>query len=160
MLEQDQAVRSLEPNRAGNILLVDDDPGVLEVVRAMLESLGYAVVDWSDSLDAYIDLKSRPDFFDLVLTDFKMPGVDGLDLGRLISLSRYARSERPLPLILMTGSEVAESELHEAGFTGCLKKPFRMQELKAAIDAALGNGRRQIEIEIETGESDLRGQCA
>ena len=79
MLEQDQAVRSLEPNRAGNILLVDDDPGVLEVVRAMLESLGYAVVDWSDSLDAYIDLKSRPDFFDLVLTDFKMPGVDGLE---------------------------------------------------------------------------------
>jgi PleD family two-component response regulator len=59
------------------ILLVDDDPSIVNMIRQMLERLGYAVTRMTDSTAALERFKSTPDDFDLVITDMAMPKMSG-----------------------------------------------------------------------------------
>ena len=113
---------------AGLVLLVEDNPEVAEVTRAMLRSLGYSVVAAADGADALRRL-DEGERFDLVLSDIVMPGpIDGLTLaGRL-------RAGRPdLPVVLATGySQASETP---AGVE-ILHKPFDLDILATALNRA------------------------
>jgi two-component system response regulator GlrR len=112
-----------------NILVVDDEPGTLKYISHFLRKDGYQVTEARDGAEA-LDLieNSR---FDLVLSDVRMPRVDG------VTLALHIRSRRPtIPIILMTG---LPSDLTPAlGSTlPCLIKPISLDELRSNIQRAL-----------------------
>ncbi len=103
------------------ILLVDDIPAVLETLGSLLRHNGYQVVAHGQAAAALEAFRAAPERFDLVVTDFTMPGMNGLELCREI---RRERSE--LPLILITGFDgnVPSEDLASAGVDAIVVKPF------------------------------------
>jgi CheY-like chemotaxis protein len=112
------------------ILLVDDDSAVREVVAAMLEDLGYRVVE-ADSGAIALELLSAGNRVDLVLADFSMPGMSGMEL------LREATARRPdLPVLLVTGY-ADDKTLAALGEDRLVLKPFRNEELARKVRVAL-----------------------
>lgn len=116
------------------ILIVDDDHAILMLLQRTLESEGFEIMRSYSGADA---LKKIPGFKpDLVLSDFRMPGMDGLELlGELNKLS-----PRPL-FILMTayGSEEMVIDAFGKGADAYLKKPFEMDEVVEVVKKQFSN---------------------
>jgi CheY-like chemotaxis protein len=113
------------------ILLVDDDPAVREVTAAMVEDLGYAVIEASDGAAA-LDLLAKGVRVDLMLADFAMPGMTGAELAAAVAASRPG-----LPVLLVTG--YADERAREAvGEDRLVLKPFRTEDLARKMRMALG----------------------
>ena len=115
------------------VLLVEDDPAVRSLVVEMLEASGIRVIEAGLGEAALTDLRERE--YDLLLTDIVMPAVDG------VRVVEHARQHRPdLPIIAMSGGsgfmipEVGLRWSQAAGANRVLKKPFRREELLAAIE--------------------------
>ncbi len=91
------AARSSENNPApAQVLLVDDNRHGLAARRSILEELGYGITTCSCPVQAIETFQSKP--FDLVVTDYKMPGMDGVEL------TAKLRAVRPeVPIILISG---------------------------------------------------------
>ena len=106
-------------NRASNtILVVDDDPMVLELVRAMLFSEGYGVL-LADNGAKALQILQRPDtVIRLLLTDVMMPGMNGPELVRQLRALR-----QDLPVLYMTGGSIEGVIPEDSQFT-LLRKPF------------------------------------
>ncbi|HEX9205131.1 MAG TPA: ATP-binding protein [Candidatus Deferrimicrobiaceae bacterium] len=118
----------------GRILLADDEPDVRAVVRAMLESLGYTVVEAKDGREA-VDLFRRGHAgIDMVLLDQLMPRLTGE--AALAEMRKIAPGVRA---ILASGYDESDrvGEIVAAGFGGFLQKPFRRQELGEMIAGIL-----------------------
>ncbi|WP_135466965.1 hybrid sensor histidine kinase/response regulator [Crenalkalicoccus roseus] len=111
------------------ILLVDDDPLIQAGTAAMLEDLGHDVRLAGSGLAALEALAAGP--VELVLTDYAMPGMNGLDLARRIR-ERYPA----LPVVIVTG--YADLPGEAAAEFPRLAKPYRQEDLAAAIARALG----------------------
>jgi PAS domain S-box-containing protein len=112
------------------VLVVDDDAVVLTSTLRMLRSLGYAAVGARNGREALRSIADNPQI-DLVLTDFAMPGMNGVELARAI------RAERPsLPVIFVTGYGDRD-ELREFGQSHILQKPCAEGDLAATIGAVL-----------------------
>lgn len=117
-------------------LCVDDEPAVLALVARLLTDLGFEVQAESDPRQALKDF--RLGRFDLVMTDVKMPGMDG---HALITAMRGIDQE--IPVIVMTGQgtlENATSALRE-GATGIIVKPFTLDEFRDEVGATLDRAR-------------------
>ncbi|MEW6718997.1 MAG: ATP-binding protein [Thermodesulfobacteriota bacterium] len=119
----------------GKILLADDEPDVRVVVRSMLESLGYGVVEAGDGREAVELFRQRHGSLDLVLMDLVMPRLSGE--GALAEMRRIAPG---VPTILISGYDASGriGELVATGAGGFLRKPFRRQELEDKIAEVLG----------------------
>jgi excisionase family DNA binding protein len=116
-----------------DVLVVDDDPAVRELLSRALTGAGYRVDLAIDGPSGLVRLGEKA--FDLMITDLKMPGLDGL------SLIREARRTHPtLPVIIITGysSEATAIEAINLGVAGYLTKPFRVPRILAATARALG----------------------
>lgn len=116
------------------ILVVDDEIQMAEMLADGLSDWGYAAVAASSAIDA-VDLL-RVERFDALVTDLRMPGMDGIEL------MTAAHGLFPaLPVILMTAygavDSVLEAILPEA--IGRLSKPFKIEELVLSLDRALGD---------------------
>jgi len=117
------------------ILVVDDDTGTLNALKAYLASAGHEAVVAKDGYQALSAIRAstdRAESIDLLVTDLKMPGIDGLEL------IRAAKNERPgLPIILMTayGDESVRREVDGLGSCGYLDKPFSPEKLLKEIEA-------------------------
>ena len=113
-----------KPSKRGakkRILLVDDDPQILEVFAALLEEAGYEVEQAEHALAAVAAIVRAPP--DLILADIRMPIVDGLGLVR--ELKAHADS-RQIPVIAVTGydnPETREAAL-KAGYDDYITKPI------------------------------------
>ena len=105
------------------------------VVRAMLESLGYSVVEAGDGWEAVEQFRKHHPDIDLVLMDLVMPRLSGE--GALAEIRRIAPG---VPVILISGYDESGrvDEIVESGFGGFLRKPFRRQDLESRIGEALG----------------------
>jgi len=115
------------------ILVVDDDPGALRSVAANLASMGHRVDSAESGHEALLKIASAlpaKDAPELLVTDFKMPGMDGLELIR-----RLRGSVPGLPAILITGywSESLRREAAELGSCEYLEKPFSRAELREKV---------------------------
>jgi DNA-binding NtrC family response regulator len=110
------------------ILVVDDEPKLGRMMQEMLELDGHAVERVTGGADALARLAAAP--FDVVVTDLRMPGVDGL------AVLRGARA-RPSPpaVVLVTAYGTAESavEAMKAGAADYVTKPFSMDELRLRV---------------------------
>jgi CheY-like chemotaxis protein len=108
------------------ILIVDDDPAILEYAGGVLEEHGYAVLTALNAASALVMLRSN-DRIDLLFTDLVMPGSDGIEL------ARRAGEEVPgLKVLFTTGYST-----DPAPSGHLLKKPYRPHQLAGAIAAAL-----------------------
>jgi PAS domain S-box-containing protein len=129
-------VDSAAPMPAGNehILFVDDEAALADMVKQMLERLGYSVVAMTSSLDALEIFKKKADHYDLVITDQTMPHMAGVDLAKEIM-----RIRPEIPIILCTGfSEVINAEEAKTfGIREFLMKPFATRALAETIRRAL-----------------------
>ncbi len=122
------------PLGAEGILLVDDEQILVNVGKRMLERLGYRVISCLGSLEAVEVFRTRSSEIDLVITDYTMPQMTGIDLAREIMRVRPGT-----PVILCTGfSEmIGEERVKEAGIREFLFKPVGVLELAKAIRRAL-----------------------
>jgi DNA-binding response OmpR family regulator len=118
------------------ILIVDDEPQLVEMVKMRLESAGYEVscaYDGQDGLD-----KARKWKPDLIILDLMLPKMDGYKVcGLLKNDSRYSK----IPIIIFTArAEEADEALGmEAGAQAYIKKPFDQKTLLAKIAELIGN---------------------
>ena len=115
--------------RPATVLLVDDDSSVREITRSLLEHTGYTVLEVGSG-GAALDLLSHA-HVDLLIVDFAMPGMNGMEV------ARRASALRPdLPVLFITGYADAEA-LSEVGSERIVAKPFRNGELEAKLLAVL-----------------------
>ncbi len=114
------------------ICVVDDDEAVRDALRLLLELSDYKVETY-DSAEAFLKDVS-PDSFDCIVTDIRMPDMDGLALQQEIS-----RRGLTLPMIVMTGHGDVPLAVRamKAGAVDFLEKPFAENELLEGIKAAL-----------------------
>jgi CheY-like chemotaxis protein len=119
-------------NMSKNILVVEDEPASLECISHFLRKQGYAVREARDGAEA-IELIDNSQF-DLVLSDIRMPRVDGVALAANI-LSRVPT----IPIILMTA--VPFELKRSLGYSlPCLSKPILLDELRTNVQTALARG--------------------
>jgi CheY-like chemotaxis protein len=117
------------------VLYVDDEPRLARLEERRLTQLGYVITAVSDGPAALAAFRANPAGFDVIITDYQMPRMTGLDLAREIS-----RIRPELPVILSTGNvdEFSAETLAEAGIRRVVTKPIRMQEISAALAEVLG----------------------
>ena len=130
---QPVAVRSL-PGRGEHVLYVDDEPLLAEAARRRLTRLGYRATVCTDPRDALERLRRARDEFDLVISDFTMPGMTGEELAREIS-----RLPRPLGVILVTGviGDLPNDVFTIDSVCGVIRKPLTQHEFAEAVRRAL-----------------------
>jgi len=117
-----------------HIMVVDDDPSMLEMMELSLRSLGYRVFPFIDSREALDAFQAEPDHFQLIITDMTMPHMTGLELTKKVFTMRPH-----IPVILCTGfSELTSKENAESlGIKEFLLKPVLRKDLSEAIRKAL-----------------------
>ena len=130
--EQQAAISGTE-----TILVVDDEEVVRLVLRTILAYRGYQIVDVSSGEEAIAKIHSTPLFYDLVLLDINMPGLNGWE-----TLERLRAERADIPTILLSGgpAEGAGEKALEAGAAALLLKPFQNSDLlrlvRKTLDAA------------------------
>jgi two-component system KDP operon response regulator KdpE len=114
-----------------NILVVDDEAQITRVLRTTLSAQGYIIRTAADGLQALQEMKTWPP--DLIITDLRMPNMDGLQLCRKV------RTESGVPIIVLSvkGEETIKVEALDAGADDYVTKPFSVNELLARVRAAL-----------------------
>jgi len=119
-----------------NILIVDDDVQILELLHRHLQSWNYHTYKAISVREAVAILKDTP--IDLLITDLKMPKVDGFELIKFVS-EHYPK----LPKLIITGYPNVQDSLAaiKSGVAAYLTKPFTKAELKSAIDKSLINSK-------------------
>ena len=129
-------VKIKEPIQGGveKILLVDDEQGIIEMEKQMLERLGYQVTSRINSTEALELFRAAPDRFDLVITDMAMPNLPG---DRLAAELLKIRSN--IPILLCTGfsETVSEESAASLGIKDFLMKPIVMRDLANKIRKVL-----------------------
>ena len=112
------------------VLVVDDEPGLRELVCRTLQAEGYRTLEAGQGAEALEAIEAEPDAIDLVVTDVVMPGMDGRELGR-----RLAQRWPDLPILYISAYDVNDifrrgSPRSSAPF---LQKPFPMTELLTTV---------------------------
>jgi two-component system response regulator AtoC len=127
----------VDPRAAGNALIVDDDPAVGKVLGALLGQAGIASRQVRSGVEALSALNDHP--FDVVLTDLRMPGMDGMEL-----LGKVSGNWPEVPVILMTahGTIGVAVEAMKAGAADFILKPFDRDEILFALKKAIAAARR------------------
>lgn len=122
------------PEGRKTILVVDDETSILKLFSTALSINGFKVLEAVCGYEGLAMLTRQP--VDLVITDWKMPNMNGLSLLRNI---REKDELRDLPVLMISGSEVpnAIERAHELGACGWLTKPFKFHKLIKTIDDIL-----------------------
>ena len=137
------------PTNKGNILVVDDEPQITRVLKTTLSSHGYGTRTAGDGDEA---LQVMQDWCpDLLITDLRMPNMDGLELCRRVR----EKSRMPIIVLSVKGEERTKVEALDAGADDYVTKPFNINELLARVRAALRRAKAKEEPEsqlIEVGD--------
>jgi DNA-binding NtrC family response regulator len=139
------------------ILVVDDDANLLELLVDTLTTIGYRVVGAPGGVEALENL--RNDKFDLMITDIKMPDVDGLQL-----LKKVRRHYSRMPVLFVTGV-ATPNIIGQAAPDGFLAKPFRITQIENLIEGALmhkpvGYPSKMPRILIVDGDEEFRSMLS
>ena len=120
------------------ILVVDDEPKIVDLARDYLEHAGFAVVSASDGTEALA--RARSDRPDLIVLDLGLPKLDGLDVTRAL------RMGGAVPIVILTGRSDESDKLVglELGADDYVTKPFSPKELVARVRAVLRRSERPV----------------
>jgi two-component system, OmpR family, KDP operon response regulator KdpE len=135
------------PDGKRNILVVDDEAQIARVLKTTLSAQGYGIRTAADGMQALQEMKTWPP--DLIITDLRMPNMDGLEL------CRQVRKQSRIPIIVLSvkGEETIKVEALDAGADDYVTKPFSVNELLARVRAALR--RTQSDEQSETPVIDV-----
>jgi two-component system response regulator MprA len=139
-----QLVQSPTPNgqpATGRILVVDDEPRMLSMMRRVLEVEGYEVILANDGAAALDILRREP--IDLMILDVMMPHLDGFEV------CRTARRESLIPILMLTAKDAGTDKVTglDSGADDYVVKPFENDELTARVRALLRRAQpRQVEV--------------
>ncbi len=123
------------PRGSEHIVFVDDEGSIASLGRKILERLGYRVTVFTDSFKALAAIRSSSEKFDLLISDFTMPGMTGLGL-----VEKIKQGGIKLPVIIISGYSMTPILLEKAdelGVQAVLKKPFEKSHLAKALREAL-----------------------
>ena len=132
---------------SGNLLIVDDERSIRIALCTILTSFGFMVVEAARGEEALALVRSGQ--FDALLLDVSMPGMDGIDVCRLI---RKSLPQLPIVMLTVEDGEDRKVEALDAGADDYVTKPFQLRELAARLRAAMRrneagkDGRRSIMI--------------
>ncbi len=115
-----------------NILVAEDNPVNQELLSAQLSWLGYSAKFASDGIGALKILKSEP--YQLLLTDIRMPGMDGYELIRKIRSSKTELDKVAIVAVTANAMQSDIDQCFEAGANDVLSKPFTLDELKNMLE--------------------------
>ncbi len=119
-----------------NILIVDDSPTMRRIIVNTLKRLGYvSMTEASDGVDALHKIQEQA--FELIITDWNMPEMDGLTLAGVL---RHSEAYMHIPILMVTTRSVQEDIVAaiKAGVNGYIVKPFTPSILKEKIEQVLG----------------------
>ncbi|MEN0062584.1 MAG: sigma-54 dependent transcriptional regulator [Myxococcota bacterium] len=138
---------------AGRILIVDDEPSIRKVLSAHLRRFGHDVQTANDGADAIARLQEGA--YDLVVSDLKMPVVDGMEVLRWVHTNQAA-----VPVILITAHGTVDSavEAIKQGAFDYVTKPFDRDELQGVITKALRTRARRESHAVDQGHTVIVGQ--
>ncbi len=124
------------PHGTERILFVDDEKSLLDIWCKSLGRLGYKITIAENGLEALDFFRAVPWDFDLVITDFTMPHMTGIDLAREIMLIRP-----DIPVALCSGTrKMTEAQKQQAGIRAFLAKPLELREVACTIRKVLNKG--------------------
>lgn len=146
-LDKEKAMKTLP-----RVLVVDDDPVIARSFDRVLSGKGYAVITAGDGEEALRKLKSEN--YDVVFTDIKMPGMDGVEVAE-----RIKASQPWLPVVIITGygTEANETRADAAGVSGFLRKPLTPDMIEDSVHMALletGTAAIEPTAEVTTPETE------
>ncbi len=138
------------------ILIVDDEPLIQEMVASYVHQIGFEAITAPNGLEALDRLRKEP--FSILITDIKMPEMDGFELMRAV------RSEFPdIHIIAMTGHGVSYTftDVVEGGATDYIPKPFSLDEMRAKLnrvvrEKGLLRDLKHKSMELEKANEDLK----
>jgi CheY-like chemotaxis protein len=122
------------------ILLVDDDPAILEIFSLLLREAGYRVDTAEHALAAVASVvRKRPD---LVLADIRMPIVDGKGL---VAELKSSQDTKEIPVVALTGYDGpgAQEAAYKAGYDGYLTKPVDVRKFPQQVATFFVNGKQR-----------------
>nr|WP_298682188.1 PAS domain-containing sensor histidine kinase [uncultured Dongia sp.] len=111
---------------AMRVLLVDDDPQTRDALEAILEKVGCEASSCDNAREALAILHDEPDLFDLIITDYIMPEMNGMELAAELRHRGYAR-----PIVLTSGrlQDVSAADREKRGIEVLLQKPFDLRSV-------------------------------
>lgn len=134
----DSATENQIKNKDGviHILLVDDEYNLVMINKMVLEQMGYIVMSAHSGSEAMALIEEYRDKIDIVVTDYLMPDMNGIELA--IEASRYLADT---PVILYTGKAefIDKNQIAEAGIARVVVKPYKMKDLDVLIRDILNN---------------------
>jgi CheY-like chemotaxis protein/CRP-like cAMP-binding protein len=124
-----QVDEQLIESRELRVLIVDDEPDIRRVLSQALAD--YDTVEARDGEEAMAEIDEDPP--DLVITDIRMPGMDGYTL-----MSKLKERHPQTPVLAISGY-VSDRDVNEYGFDGFMEKPMNLKDFRGLVDAALEN---------------------
>lgn len=153
------------PDLSGmRVLVVDDNAVARETLQSMLESFSFDVSVVSSGAEALVELERAggahsDGYYDLVLMDWKMPGMDGVEASRLIQQSDWLPQLPTVIMVTAYSRDEVMKEAHKVGIEGFLVKPVNASTLFNAIVEALtpSSGGEILSVPISTPAINLSG---
>lgn len=126
-VEEETVMADISHHLPGSVIAIDDDTLQLEVIKEMLERNGVSCKTCINAKELFEEMRNKD--YDLVLTDIQMPDTNGYRVLELLRKSRIGNS-RTVLVVAMTAREDGDRQaLLDAGFDGCIFKPFSMVDL-------------------------------
>jgi CheY-like chemotaxis protein len=123
--------------RGQRVMVVDDDPAMLLMVESLLQRAGYRVTGIDQPREAAALLRHDPGAYDLVVTDYNMPELTGMELA-----AEIGRIRADLPVVISSGfiSDEMRSAAQQAGIKGLMQKEYTLEQLGGIVHAVLNPG--------------------
>ena len=141
-VELDDGPAAPEQKRgSATVLVLDDDEAIVEILGRLLRRAGYSIIASTDPLEAIQLATTWSEEIGAILTDFRMPGIDGLSFVRRI---RSAGTKAPVIIITAVRPDITALDAQELGIDRILGKPLDAAELTHAVSEAIeqnGNSR-------------------
>jgi CheY-like chemotaxis protein len=122
------------PKESRHVLLIDDDASVLKISTLMLKRMGYTVTAYDNPLAALDAVRNDPTAFQIVITDYNMPVMPGLEIAAAV------RDLCPdLPVVVISGyvDDQLRTGAARTGVAELISKPFTVREFSAKIERVL-----------------------
>ena len=119
-----------------HVLYIDDDDVIVLMVERLLVQAGYRVTLFTDGREAVAAVLAEPLAFDLVITDYNMPGFTGMDVARAVAVIRP-----DLPVVISSGyiSEDLQMQANAAGVRSVIQKQNTLEELARVVRGILAS---------------------
>jgi DNA-binding NtrC family response regulator len=122
-------------SKSKSILLVDDEPDIINLFKDLLENKNYEVIDFTNPLEALENYKTNWDQYGLVISDIRMPGMTGFDLLKYIK-----KIDATISFFLMSANDTINySEIEGIKIDGFIQKPIRIKEFLSILEKHLIN---------------------